>query len=521
MAEFRIEISHGEPVRVRVVDARHQPVANVALVLTATAGTHSEMFVGDNPTSSQTTSATGEAVFAWVPNWPKDGISVSVAEDSPWREMRDDGPKQLPDGVHQIEVVPSPFSLPSRTSERVAADGQLSGVTTGLSGLLMEFRSDDGQDESRWDGFDARCDENGRFSVRVLRGTRYNVFVNDPEWVSNTWDGVIVPSRSAAIRRPELTVTKGVPVEVHVTQGRDQKPVQSAWVHFDKWQERLGGPVFWGKTDEHGRFVARVAAGALKVRVDVGDWNLEKTVQIVEGEPAKIHLHRRYADKQTIIGRLVLPAGLAADLSNTTVTIAGMDGESKDTATVTSDRRGRFSAGISAGRVSILATSPGEEFFGCGIVDVREGVIEIPMHPTIRYEGHVVGSDDQPLPGATVRMTARLFDRGREYPPGTPDFRKQYVEFFRDRTAVTDANGYFVIPKTPQRMELSMGLTRPGETESAGFTLNYFEPGDTRPPRKRSGSSPARRVLQARRGRWSWRCRTFCVIVVSRESTPW
>ena len=225
-----------------------------------------------------------------------------------------------------------------------------------------------------------------------------------------------------------------------------------------------------------------MAAGELKVRVDVGDWNLEKTIQIVEGEPAKIHLHRQNADKRTIVGRLVLPPGVAADLSNTTVTIAGMDGESEDTATVTSDAQGHFSAGIIAGRVSILATSPKEEFFGCGIVDVREGVIEIPMHPTIRYEGHVLGSQDQPLPGVTVRMMARLVDRGREYPSGTPDFSKQYVEFFSDRNVVTDAKGYFVLPKTPQRMELSIWLTRPGETESAGFTLKYFEPGQTRPP---------------------------------------
>jgi len=477
--DFHIEISHGDPVRVRVVDARHQPVANVPLLFTAATGGHGEMFVGDNPTSCQTTNAIGEAVFAWVPDWPKDSISVSVAENSPWREMRDGDLKQLPDGVRQLEVVPSHLS---RTNERVVVKGQLCGLTTDVSGLLIEFGSDQGEDESKWDGFYARCDENGRFSARVLPGSRYTVFVNDRDLVSNLWDSVIVLSRSATIRRPELTLTKGVPVEVHVTKGRDQKPMQNAWILFRTSHKRLSGPEFWGKTDERGRFVAPVAAGELKVRVTDGDWNLEKTIQIVEGEPAKIHLHRQYADKRTIIGRLVLPPGVAADLSNTTVTIAGMDGESEDTATVTSDAQGHFSAGIIAGRVSILATSPKEEFFGCGIVDVREGVIEIPMHPTIRYEGHVLGSQDQPLPGVTVRMMARLVDRGREYPPGTPDFRKQYVEFFRDRNVVTDAKGYFVLPKTPQRMELSIWFNRPGETESDGFTLKYFEPGQTRPP---------------------------------------
>ena len=79
------------------------------------------------------------------------------------------------------------------------------------------------------------------------------------------------------------------------------------------------------------------------------------------------------------------------------------------------------------------------------------GVIEIPVHPTIRYEGHVLGSQGQPLPGVTVRMIARLVDRARQYPPGTPDFSKQYAELFRDRNAITDQAGYFVIPKAPQR----------------------------------------------------------------------
>ncbi len=93
----------------------------------------------------------------------------------------------------------------------------------------------------------------------------------------------------------------------------------------------------------------------------------------------------------------------------------------------------------------------------------------------------MLGSDDQPLPGVTVAMTARLVDRGREYPPGTPDFEKQYAEFFSDRTGVTDAKGYFVIAKTPQRMELSIWLTRSGETNSALAGEKYFEPGQTRP----------------------------------------
>ena len=477
--EFHIEISHGEPVRVRVVDARQEPVANVPLAFTAVPRGQSGWFVGDNPTSRQTTNASGEAVFAWVPNWPKESISVRVAENSPWREARDRPPSQPADGVRQLEVA---ASLRALTNQRVTVTGQLSGPATDVAGLLIEFLSDPGEDDEKWDAFFARCDANGRFRAQVLPGNRYKVFVDDRDLVSNLWDGVIADSTSTTTRTPKLTVKKGVPVEVRVTKGRDQKPTQNVYVFLEESHQSKIGTGFWGETDEHGRFVASVAPGELKVRVNDGDWNQEKTIQIVEGKAAKIHLHRQYPEKQTIRGRLVLPLGATADQSNTTVTIAGMDGESEDTTTVTSDARGRFLASISAGRISILASSAGEDYFGCGIVDVREGEIEIPMHPTIRYEGRVLGSEGKPLSGITVHLMARLFDRGREYPPGTPDFRKQYVELFGDRIVVTDAKGYFVIPKTPQRMELTIWLTRPGETVWAHFAQKYLEPGQTRPP---------------------------------------
>ncbi len=149
-SEFHIEISRGEPVRVRVVDARLLPVANVPLEFLAWMRGQNEMFVGDNPTSRQITNARGEAVFAWVPNWPKERFPVRVAENSPWRKTRDRVPKQSPDVVREFEVVPSPRAL---TNKRVPVQGRLSGAATDVSGLLIELLSDQGEDEDERDGF--------------------------------------------------------------------------------------------------------------------------------------------------------------------------------------------------------------------------------------------------------------------------------------------------------------------------------------------------------------------------------
>ncbi len=196
--DFQVEISHGDPVRVRVVDAKQQPVANVPLLLKVFARGPGALYVGDNPTSRQTTNASGEAVFSWVPNCPKESLSVRLADDSPWRESHDREPAQAPDGVRQLEVAPLPRSL---TNKRVAVNGQLSGLTAEVSELLIEFLCDQGDDEDDWDAFYTRCDASGRFTGRIMPGRRYKVFVEDRDLVSNLWDGIIADKKDATVRR--------------------------------------------------------------------------------------------------------------------------------------------------------------------------------------------------------------------------------------------------------------------------------------------------------------------------------
>lgn len=474
---FQIDVSQSEPVRVCVVDARKQPVANVPLTFVVAARGGGGLVVANNPTSSQTTSALGDAVFAWVPDWPEKRIRVGVAQNSAWRMIGE--AKKQSDGTLQLEVAPS------RASERVVVTGELSGVTSDVSGTLVELWSFQGEETHRMDVVYSRCDARGRFAARVLPGSEYSVFVNDLELVSNTWDGVIISSQGNAVRKPELALTKGVPVEVLATKGRDREPMKHAWVEFQSPHKSLRGRHFWGRTDERGRVAASVVAGELKLRVSVGDWELNKAVQVVAGEHARIHVHRQHADKQTVNGKLMLPLGAATDLRNAAVKIAGMDGESEDATTVTADEQGNFTAKIAAGRISILATSPDEKLFGCGIADVGKDTIEISMHPTISYGGQVLGPADEPLAGIRVRLSARLVDHEREYLPGTPAFRRQYAEYIRDRIVTTDEAGYFAFPATPQKIALTLMFTRPGEGEDAelaAYKRKWFEPGEpTRP----------------------------------------
>ncbi len=490
--DFHVAISRGAPVRVRAVDQLQQPLANVPLNLyVASRGRDGllddEQWLSENSTSLQTTNAMGEATFAWVPDWPQRTVDVSVTSNSPWRKLKQGELKPGADGTYVLELAPS------RTKERLAVEAQLAGVTTDVTGLLVELWSFQGEEEDNSDVVYARADAQGRFVARVLPGSTYCAYVNDSQLVSQIWDGMLVDWNGQMLQKPELVLSKGVPVEIVMTKGADHRPMVNASValespHEYTYRNRDGskgngssGRRFWNRTDEHGRFTAPAAAGILNIRAMDGDWESKQTIIIVEGQPAKIHVHRKYVDKQKITGKLVLPAGVIADLSQTEIRIAGMDGESEDKVTVTSDAEGNFTAAIIAGRISILAMSPEEKYFGSGIVDVREGLIEIPTYPTVPYQGHVLGPNSEPLPGVKVRMMARLIDHLREYPPGTPEYLHQYAELFHERNVTTDAAGHFVYPTTPQRMELTLWFTRPGETESASSKTVYIEPGEKRP----------------------------------------
>jgi hypothetical protein len=370
---------------------------------------------------------------------------------------------------------------PSRSKERVLVESQLLGVATDISGMLVEFWSYQGEEENYSDVIHARTDSQGKFQARVLPGSNYSVFVNDQDQVSNNWGGVIAPVDNTILQKPVLTLSPGVLVEILATKGHNHEPLRNAWVDFESPQKSRRGRGFWRKTDEQGKCTALVTAGELELRVIDGDWESKKTEKIVDGQPVQIRVHRQYTEKKTIIGKLVLPAGVTADLSQTTVKIAGMDGESKDVTTVTADAQGNFTAGIIAGRISILAMSPEEKYFGGTIVNVSKELIEVPFHPTVGYGAQVLGDGDRPLPGINVRLTARLTDNQREYPPGTAAFQRQYAQLYNDRTVTTDRNGYFLFPTTPQRMELSLHFTRPSETESAAWRQKWLEPGENRP----------------------------------------
>lgn len=485
MSEFKVSISNGETVRVRAVDHEQNPLTHVSLELSLTRSSSDREWIEGVPTSTQTTNNSGIAEFAWVPNWPQKRVDVNVASHSPWRRANRDELKPDVEGVYVVELAPK--------MQRVAVQGRLIGVTTDVTGMLVGLKSFQAQEESRSDTIYSRTDAQGRFVAHVLPGSTYCAFVDDNEYVSQIWDGLVADWDGTILKKPEIALTNGAKVDFLLTAGAEKHPIVNGWVSFRSQRNitfryrdgsKMSGDLgrdSWARTNERGEATVLVAPGKLEVSARAGEWRAEKTIQVVEGQPAKVHFHRKFPDQETLQGKLILPAGVTADLSNTEIKIEGMDGESNDSVTVTSDSDGNFTGRIAAGRVSILATSPGEKFFGCGIFDVRDKLIEVPIHPTVPYQGQVLGTNNEPIPGVSVRMMARLTDHQREYPSGTPAYKHQFVDLFKNRVVTTDASGQFLFPQTPQRMELYLRFTPPGETESETSRQVYLEPGSVCP----------------------------------------
>jgi len=473
-ASFAIDLTPTTTVRARVVDAQRKPLPQVPLTLSVDVEGTSAGFWGV-PMLSQVTDAQGEVTFAWVPDWPKKDVSVTLAEGSPWRHLGEDWSKCLPDGTFELDIAPS------RTSERIEVEGTLTGGTADNAGLLVEFWSYQSEQENLSEVLQARTDSQGRFRTKVLPGSDYFVHVDDSELVGTTWSGVLALSREAAPRTPDLKLIPGTQVEIALTQGQDRGPLRNAWLHFESQHRDNHSRRFWGKTDEYGRCAVMVAPGRLDIRVTAGDWELKKQVEVAEGVPLQVPLHRQFAERQTIRGRLTLPEGMTADLSETSVKVTGFDGESHDTASVKADREGGFTAQIAAGRVSIMASVPDEKVFGVGIFDVGSAPVDVPLQPTVPLEGRVVDDEDRPMPGITVAMRGWLSDRQQNDTP-LRGSRSRKTEIIPDRETATDADGRFMYPNAPQRVELSLRFTRPGETEPAAWQDRWLEPGESRPP---------------------------------------
>jgi len=64
-------------------------------------------------------------------------------------------------------------------------------------------------EEGRYDSVNVRTDSEGNFTAKVMPGATYCAFINDHEWVSDYWTGILFDPETNETKSVELNISKG------------------------------------------------------------------------------------------------------------------------------------------------------------------------------------------------------------------------------------------------------------------------------------------------------------------------
>jgi hypothetical protein len=488
-SELQLEVSHGEPMHILAVDETGMPIPNLPLTLTACGGEFAEEYLYETPQGRQTTNEQGRAVFPLLPKFNKPPtVWIQPDKSESWIETARKEPTSPDD--------PTVVTFRRQTKEdRVRVTGTISSTDAPVAGLLIQLYSFSGRDEGRSDVAVARTTTDGTFEADVLPGRFYTVFVEDLEYVSGYWDGVIAGPDGQVLQRPQLNISRGIPVTIKVTGGPDRKPLSKAWVlvespHDFRYKGENGayrngcvGRRMYEHSNEAGLVKDLAAPGPLRVSVSVGEWSVEQKAIVVPGEPLTLEFHKEVADDVLLTGQLVAPAGQTVDMTHAQIEVRSLDGESSDRREVQADANGRFETRLQSTRIGILARTADDRFVGTLIVDsVSQQPVSVPLSETTTFAGRVVDSAGSGVGGTEVSLSATFVDREGPTPPAPALPIKPSIPLFRDRTVTTDANGYFEFSNVPHHMVLTCEVARVDGRHDGAYGEAYLEPGEVRPP---------------------------------------
>ena len=142
--------------------------------------------------------------------------------------------------------------------------------------------------------------------------------ITDLKWASDPWSGIILGKDSTDAAEVTIKVYPATPLAVRVTRGLEREPVVNAWVNLSSlgnvaWTDSAGkkqtgesGPRTWLTTDADGVARAAIGKGKHRLRLDSGNWNEEKTVEVNAEKPVEVEFHRLWSGDQRITGRLMI-----------------------------------------------------------------------------------------------------------------------------------------------------------------------------------------------------------------------
>ena len=472
-----VELHSCRPQRVRIIDVETgAPVPGLAFRLSIGAAPPSNRFVQKTPECELTTDEDGEAVDRWFPDWERFSSYIKI-QDPRWTEVE----KEVADGVIVVRV------KKNRVADRKRVVGRVESEDASTSGLLVMMHC---KKRNRPDSLAAFTDSDGRFAVEYLPGVPYCVFVNDSRFVSDVIGLIPFEPETEEVTAPVLTLSRGHPVDIVATAGPRKRPLAFQRIGFHtehrfSWREagnthHSRGLRGWSAvTDAQGRVRTFAPDGqVLSVGMVTPDWTLSQSAQVKTDGVTRITLHRAVDAKRKVIGRLMLPENLEADLNEASVEIGSVDGETRERFSLKADPDGEFVFESQASCIGIYARTKDAKAAAVALVDNLDEPVVIELLPTAEYHGQVLGEENVPLADRGVQASLSVSGKEDSENPLLPPKRFSAATF----KTKTDNEGKYSFAGLPYRGELSI-RTAPTSDSDYGRSLDrvYLIPGESRP----------------------------------------
>lgn len=468
--EHSIELASCRKQVLRIVDGEGHPQSGLGLHLQVATPPPNYNYLGQIKASHMVTNELGEAYFEWFPDWKEVHCYVDLESDQ-WVM---DGDHQWIDGDFVVQVKPK--------KTRQLASGALKRKNGSVAGFTVQWRSFQGEQERRSDHLFSTTDQEGRFSAMVLPGATYCVFVNDKHYISDMVD--LIPCPTDQDKRPadlKLSLSEGTPVNIRLTTGDAQRPIENQilnvrqehhfqWIENDKTRHGSSARDSWAITDHTGSATVHVIPNKkLEVSVYTPDWRKSETIDVTEGGPNLVQLHREFDQPRAVSGIVLQDKTSPVDLSKVRVVVGSIDGKTQQEEALTPRDNGVFSFESKATAIGILATSDDQNLAGVVTVDSPSRLLRVQLRPTVTVRGQLIDPQGKPIKGRIVRGTARL-----NHPMNDGDLNRlaMYMSAKKFETT-TDENGKYAFEYIPQNIEFAMST--PSLTENRSHWLGWID----------------------------------------------
>ncbi len=393
-----LALASPRPHTIRLVDQGDNRMRNLRFSL-ACAG------ADEFDDSSLRTNANGEVTVPWVPA----GISFvePIPRDFDWKVDDLDAPSGELRNATTIHV----------RRRRLVRGRLLMPPDVSAAGILV--MGEGSGTGSTGDAFFTRARRDGTFVFPAASNHAYSIGIFDDEWACDVWTGVVLVSDEADPAAVSLKVDRASPLTIQVTWGPKAEPWNGPFVQVEQskdfeWTDARGehhdcggGLRKYCPLDADGTARIGVARGECKLRVHLGPWEENRTLNIESSEPVFVAVHRPFKEHRELSGRLTHKGHPCRPTPSTVLRAWSIERSTfASPATVTAAADGQFHITADTERVGVYASDQTNGLCAFRWLDKKtpDAGNELELQPTGVYSGQIIDQDGKPVPRVRVKL---------------------------------------------------------------------------------------------------------------------